>query len=162
MGMSKFDPAPLARGFAGLVVAASLVLGLTSATSSNTRKQTSSLMRESNVPEPVRAVLQRACGNCHSDNTVWPWYARIPPISLRIHSDVANARAFMDLSKWNDYSEGERKGFTLAIGQSVDARIMPPPPYVWIHREARLSPDEVEIVKSWALSQQKPGTGTTE
>jgi hypothetical protein len=148
--MSKFDLAP----FAGVVVAAFLVLGLTSGTSGSVRNQPVSLMRETSVPEPVRAVLQRACGNCHSDNTVWPWYANIPPISTRIHNDVTNARAFMDLSKWNEYSEGERKGFTLAIGQSVEGRIMPPPPYVWMHREARLSRDEVEIVKAWALSQQ--------
>jgi hypothetical protein len=114
-----------------------------------------SVLAGSNIPVPVRAILQRACQNCHSENTTWPWYAHIPPISWQIHSDVAKGRAFMDLSKWNDYTEGERRGLMVAIGAATQGRLMPPPKYVWMHREARLSSDELKSVEAWAFARYK-------
>ncbi len=110
------------------------------------------MLAGSNVPPPVRAILERACQDCHSESTAWPWYAHIPPVSWMIHRDVAKGRAFMDLSKWNDYTEGERRGFTTAIGAAVQERLMPPPPYVWMHGKARLSSSEIAIVRAWAFS----------
>ena len=155
MGMTKRKLTPVRRGFLGLVVVASVALALTTATSDRARNRTrieSPVLAGSNVPPPVREILRRACQDCHSENTTWPWYARVPPISRQIHKDVAKGRAFMDLSKWNDYTEPQRRGFTAAIGAAVQGRLMPPSPYVWMHREARLSSDERELVKAWALA----------
>jgi len=110
------------------------------------------LLSGSDVPPPVRAVLQRACQDCHSDHTAWPWYANIPPASWRIHSDVAKGRAFMDLSKWKDYTEGERRGYKTAIGAVVQEHLMPPPSYLWLHHEARLSSSDLAIIRAWAVT----------
>ena len=148
----------LKRVFVGLIVVAFIALALTTATARGTGKQTvmeRSALAGSNVPVPVRAILERACQDCHSENTVWPWYAYIPPISWQIHTDVERGRAFMDLSKWNDYTESERRGFTAAIGAAIQNHLMPPPKYVWMHREARLSNDELEVVRAWALGRYK-------
>ena len=113
------------------------------------------LFTGSNIPEPVRAVLQRACQDCHSANTVWPWYSHIPPLSSQIHEDVAKGRAFLDFSKWNDYSDGERHGFTIAIGAAVGSSLMPPPKYLWIHRDARLSSADLGLVQAWVQANSK-------
>jgi hypothetical protein len=132
---------------------ASVALALATAASDGTRKQTDigkSILDGSNVPAPVRKVLQRACQNCHSDKTNWPWYAHIPPMSRQIRSDVAKARAFMDLSRWNEYTDGQRRGFMVAIGASIQSHRMPPAQYVWMHPGARLSSNELELIKSWA------------
>src|SRR5262245_48277321 len=59
----------------------------------------------SQVPSPVRSILTRACQDCHSANTHWPWYSKVPLLSSQIHNDVARARAFMDFSKWNEYTD---------------------------------------------------------
>jgi hypothetical protein len=56
----------------------------------------------------------------------------------------------MDLSKWNDYTESERRSFTVAMGAAVQSHLMPPQKYVWMYREAKLSSAEVELVKAWA------------
>src|SRR5258707_14017573 len=113
---------PLRRVFAGLIVAATFVLALTAATAGGSAKRPvleKPLMTGSNVPQPVRSILERACQDCHSENTVWPWYSHIPPISSQIHSDVEKGRAFMDLSKWSDYTETQRRGYTSAIGAAT-------------------------------------------
>ena len=149
---------PLRRSFGGMAAVASVALALATATSDGTRKQTEigkSILDGSNVPAPVRKILQRACQNFHSDKTNWPWYAHIPPMSGQIRSDVAKARAFMDLSKWNEYTDGQRRGFMVAIGASIQSHRMPPRQYVWMHPEARLSSDELELVKAWASAKNR-------
>ena len=64
----------------------------------------------------------------------------------------------MDLSKWSDYSETQRRGYTSAIGAATKNHLMPPPMYVRMHREARLSSDELELVRTWVLAEQKTAT----
>jgi len=109
----------------------------------------------STVPPQIRSILRRACQDCHSDNTVWPWYAAVPPLSWQIHSDVTRGRAFMNLSKWNEYSDDQRRGFILAIQQATQARIMPPANYVWVHRDSKLSDADLEAIQEWALARPK-------
>src|SRR5215467_4475093 len=72
------------------------------------------LLGGSQVPSSVRSILSRACQDCHSANTHWPWYSKVPPLSWQVHKDVAQGRSFMDLSKWSEYTEGERKGYLAA------------------------------------------------
>jgi hypothetical protein len=149
---------PLRRVLVGLILVASVAFALTTAIVDGTGKRTvmeRSVLTESNVPVPVRAILQRACQDCHSEKTVWPWYSHVPPISWQIHGDVNRGRAFMNLSKWNDSTESERRGFTAAIGAAIQSHLMPPPKYVWLHPEARLSSDELELVRAWALAENK-------
>jgi len=158
MGMVTRKQLTLRRVFVGLIVVASIVLALTTDTAGGTAKRTvleKPLMTGSNVPAPVRSILERACRDCHSENTVWPWYSHIPPISWQIHSDVERGREFMDLSKWSDYTEKQQRAYTAAIGAAIQNHLMPPPMYVRMHREARLSSDELELVRAWVLAERK-------
>ena len=134
------------RGILGLAVVFPLTLAFTSVSLSGAKGSAStdkSLLAGARVPTPVRSVFQRACQDCHSENTVWPWYSRVPPLSWRIHDDVKRGRAFMNLSKWNEYTEGERRGFLLAIVTATQTHIMPPPKYVWMHSNAKVSDAEL-------------------
>jgi hypothetical protein len=112
------------------------------------------LLAGSKVPKPILTIFQRACQDCHSANTDWPWYSKIPPVSWKIHEDVAQGRKFMDLSRWDTYTDGERSGFLLAIITATQTHIMPPPKYLWIHSRARLSDAELRSIKSWALAER--------
>ena len=153
--MSARDVSAWKRALSGLIGAAWVAVVVTSATSGGAREGSDlqkPLLAGSDVPVPVRAILERACQNCHSENTVWPWYAHVPPVSGVIRRDVTKARAFLDLSKWNDYTEGQRRGFALAIAAATQNRLMPPQRYVWMHGEARLSSDDLESIKAWALT----------
>jgi hypothetical protein len=66
----------------------------------------------------------------------------------------------MNLSKWSDYSEIRRRIYTSSIGAATQNHIMPPPMYVRMHSEARLSSAELELVRTWALAEQKTATGS--
>ena len=93
--------------------------------------------------------------DCHSNETIWPWYSNIPPVSWQVHDDVENARAFMNLSRWNDYTAEERRLFTLQIAQAARARVMPPRKYLWMHHDATLSDAELDVLNEWAHAQGK-------
>ena len=155
MVMAPRNSAPLKRVFLGLLVVASVAFAITTAAPNHAGNQTvteKSLLAGSDVPTPVREILQRACRDCHSENTVWPWYAQLPVISSQIHNDVKEGRSFMNLSKWNDYTEGQRRGFRTAMGAVVQSGLMPPPKYLWLHRDTRLSDEDRKVIRAWALA----------
>jgi hypothetical protein len=145
----------------GLEVVSFVALSFPPGKSSGARNPHSTaktLLAGSNTPEPVRSIIERACQDCHSENTVWPWYSNVPPLSWQVHQDVSRARAFMDLSKWNGYTEAERRGFLLSIVAATQSHLMPPPRYLWMHSNARLSNTDLELLKAWALTNRTPNS----
>jgi hypothetical protein len=99
--------------------------------------------------EPAQ-VLVRACGNCHSDRTVWPWYSYVPPVSWWIARHVRDGRNMLDFSEWPRYSEHQRLDRAESICGLVSTGRMPPRPYTAMHREARLTETEKKAVCAWA------------
>src|SRR5262245_54899049 len=136
-----FWPTPWNRTLIGLVVIGSIALAMANGRAHRAKPSPlaeNTLLKNSAVPDRARSILQRACQDCHSDKTAWPWYAKIPPASWQIQDDVARGREFMNFSKWSEYSEGQRRGYTMAILAATKARLMPPRKYVWMHGNAKL------------------------
>ena len=137
-------------------------IGLISATGRSTDVKTPAragrtLPKDFNAPPPVRRIIQRACLDCHSQETIWPWYSNIPLVSKQIHDDVNGGREFMDFSHWSEYTAEEQNHYASEIADATSARVMPPPKYLWMHRDARLSSADLEALKEWARSRPKDG-----
>lgn len=86
----------------------------------------------------TRALFMRACADCHSNNTVWPWYSNIAPVSWLVYRDTMEGRQKFNVSEWNRPQEGEEAAETVIKGE------MPPLIYLPTHPEARLSAAEKE------------------
>jgi hypothetical protein len=101
----------------------------------------------------VGKILERSCRDCHSDRTAWPWYSRVAPVSWVISKHVNEGREVLDISDWatRPPSEGER----LLICDAVSDGRMPLHEYTAIHRNARLSKQDIELICKWAAA---PGT----
>lgn len=86
----------------------------------------------------TRELFMRACGDCHSHNTKWPWYSHIAPVSWLVYRDVQEGREHFNVSAWGHQkeNEGEDAAKELAEGE------MPPLLYLLAHPEARLSSQE--------------------
>ncbi len=110
------------------------------------------------APENVRAVLRRACYDCHSNESVWPWYSRVAPVSWLVARDVREGRKELNFSTWNLYAEKRRARKAKEIQEQVAKGEMPPWFYVAMHREAALSAEDAALLKEWAVS--LPGAGT--
>jgi len=102
------------------------------------------------APPAVLTVLRRACYDCHSNETVWPWYSRIAPASLLLANDVNEGRKEVNFSTWENYDEQRRRRKFREIAKEVDRDSMPPVYFVLLHPEAKLSAADRELVIKWA------------
>jgi heme-binding protein len=101
------------------------------------------------VPTPVMSTLRRACVDCHSDETTWPWYAGLPIASHLIQRDVTEAREQLDLSRWTQYNPFDRADMLDKMCQLASSGKMPPRRYRLMHPTARLSATELTTLCDW-------------
>ena len=104
-------------------------------------------------PETTR-VLVRACGNCHSNHTDWPWYSHVAPVSWWVARHVREGRERLDFSEWETYSTWQRHDILESVCGLISSGRMPPRLYTAMHPEARLTEEEKKAV--CALSQRMP------
>ena len=89
------------------------------------------------------ALVQRACKDCHSNQTVWPWYSRVAPASWLVASDVQEGRAHLNLSEWNRLGPEMSMLKLRAMCAEVKDGEMPLWQYRLIHRDASLTATDV-------------------
>jgi heme-binding protein len=104
------------------------------------------------APAPVAEVMRRACHDCHSQATVWPWYGYVAPVSWLLAYDVTEARDHMDLSTWSALPARKRAKRLDHIAEEVEDREMPPAIYRLMHPEARLDDASRAMLVEWARS----------
>ena len=122
---------------------------------SKTSATTAAHMAEVINPQ-VGAILDRSCQDCHSSRTNWPWYSRVAPVSWIVSKHVSEGREMLDFSEWANqpHSEDER----MQICDAVSGGRMPLPEYTLIHRNAKLSERDVELICGWAAVPSTPKT----
>ncbi|HKB69351.1 MAG TPA: heme-binding domain-containing protein [Thermoanaerobaculia bacterium] len=101
------------------------------------------------APAPVNGILRRACYDCHSNETIWPGYSRVAPVSWLVGHDVHEGRRELDFSEWSRYDAASRKKKLDKAAEEVSDGDMPPVYYVWMHPEARLSASDKAALKAW-------------
>jgi|ERR1700722_6535810 len=108
------------------------------------------LLASNAPPAEVASLLKNACYNCHSHETVWPWYSYIAPMSWSVVGHVNDARTAMDFSQWpHDDAARARKRWQ-RIRDAVEAEEMPLRSYTLIHPEARLTAEQRKRLVQWA------------
>ena len=112
------------------------------------------ILREAEIDPETLAIFQRACQNCHSQKTEWPWYSHVAPISWMLARDVQQARAHMNLSRWADYPADDRLRLLSEIGSAVRNREMPVQRYLLLHPEARLTDIERQQIYRWTRTER--------
>jgi len=95
------------------------------------------------------AILKRACYDCHSNETVWPWYAYVAPVSWLVADDVNEAREHMNFSTWDVYSAKQQAEHLEEIVEKVAEGDMPLWYYVPLHSETKVSPAELDTLRKW-------------
>src|SRR5262249_7836376 len=102
------------------------------------------------APPDVKAILHRACYDCHSNETHWPWYAYVAPVSWLVAGDVRDGRHQLNFSEGGRYPAKKRRSRAEDMMDQIDEKEMPLPKYVRIHSAAKLEPADVEKLKRWA------------
>ena len=114
---------------------------------------------ETEVPasEKVRSILRRACYDCHSNETRWPWYSRIAPVSWLVAHDVHEGREELNFSTWNRLSTKKQVEALHESWEEVEEGEMPPWFYLPPHPDARLSAHDRAALRNWSRSAASRG-----
>jgi len=120
-----------------------------------------SLAAHVQIPKDVHSALMRACGDCHSNQTHWPWYSHIAPFSWVITDDVNQARRNVNLDDW-EAQEGPKQAndHLIDLCKEVQQKGMPLFSYRLLHRDARLKAQEIASLCSWSSSFEVAPIGT--
>lgn len=102
------------------------------------------------TPPHITAILDRSCRDCHSNQTRWPWYTNISPMSWLVANHVHHGREHFNYSEWTTYPSDDQDKFLGGMCDLTKRERMPLPSYLLIHRDSRLSPQDVAALCAWS------------
>ncbi len=106
------------------------------------------------TPE-VAAIINRACRDCHSHQTQWPWYSHLAPVSWFLIDHVNHGRSHLNLSEWTSYEPKKVGKLLEEMREEVEKDAMPLKSYLLLHAEARLSEAEVKALAEWTKAERR-------
>lgn len=112
------------------------------------------LMRMTNPPGEVAALLKVACYDCHSYQTEYPWYTNVAPVSWWIGHHIDEGREHLNFSIWGTYESSEQLEMLHECAEEVEEGKMPLPSYTWTHGAAKLTDYQRNLLKNWFDSGQ--------
>ncbi len=115
----------------------------------NEKKIPADIINNYQVPGQVQSVLQKACYDCHSNNTSYPWYAYVQPFRLLLDQHVKDGKEELNFSEYGSYSKKRQFNKLRSIGESLEKGTMPLKSYRIMHADARLTEAEKAIVLKW-------------
>lgn len=101
------------------------------------------------APDEVLKVLKTSCYDCHSNETVWPWYSYIAPVSWLVTADVQDGRRHLNFSEWESLNTKDKQRALDEIWEEVEEGKMPLAIYTFMHSEANLNGKQLDILYKW-------------
>lgn len=103
--------------------------------------------RDVGAPANVATILRTSCYDCHSNETRWPLYSYIAPVSWLVAADVRKGRLVLNFSEWNTYTKKRRDTLCDRCYDLASEFLMPLPNYLLIHKDARLDSIKIEALR---------------
>ena len=102
------------------------------------------------VPDSVQQILAKACNDCHSDNTRYPWYNNIQPVAWWLNDHIKDGKKEMNLSEFGNRPLVKQAKKLKKCAKEIEEGEMPLDSYTWIHKDAVLTPAEKQMLINWA------------
>ncbi len=94
-------------------------------------------------PAEVTGIVNRACRDCHSNETAWPWYSKVSPVSWMVAKDVREGRIHLNFSEWGQLGPEMARSRLRGVCEEVRKGGMPLWYYLPLHPEAKLTQSEI-------------------
>jgi hypothetical protein len=108
-----------------------------------------------NPPAEMEKIITSSCYDCHSNQTVWPWYSYIAPASWLIEDHVIEGRDNLNFSDWGTYELEDRAYIIEEMIEEIEEGEMPFPGYDKMHPDAKLTEEQKQALFTWLRSIQK-------
>ena len=115
----------------------------------NTTDNTKDLLNIERVPENIRTTLKTSCYDCHSNQTVYPWYSYVAPVSWLVVKDIKEGRDKVNFSEWGTLKKRSKIKVLSNMADEVESGDMPLPVYLIMHRDAKLDENTRQDLIKW-------------
>lgn len=106
------------------------------------------------IPGQVAGILERSCYDCHSNTTDYPWYSYVQPVGWWLEGHISEGKEELNFSTFGTYSKRRQASKLESVAGQVKAGSMPPESYALMHRDARLTEEEVQVLTQWVQALQ--------
>lgn len=118
----------------------------------NNNDLTNDIVLSEKAPEDVKLILSKACYDCHSNQTIYPWYSYVAPVSWLVAKDTNEGREELNFSNWAELSKRKKIKILNEMAEEVEKKNMPLEVYTVIHKDAILSEVEIKTITNWTKS----------
>lgn len=102
------------------------------------------------VSTEVETILTKACNDCHTNNTEYPWYAAVQPVTWWLDDHIKEGKKHLNFDEYTTYNLRKQFHKMEEVVEQVKEKEMPLDSYTWIHRDAKLSDAERATLTTWA------------
>lgn len=102
------------------------------------------------VSPEVSDILKRACNDCHTNNTIYPWYTNVQPFGWWMQDHVDDGKRNLNFSEFGTYKPKDQDHAMEEVIEVIENNEMPLNSYTWMHSGAKLTEEEKEILIEWA------------
>lgn len=102
------------------------------------------------IPVEVNKIIQTSCSDCHSNSTKYPWYSKIAPASWFLAQHIKEGKEHLNFSEWTTYNKDQKEHIIKDLKEVLNEREMPLKSYLLIHKDAKLTENQYQILYDWA------------
>lgn len=104
------------------------------------------------TPDDVKVILDKACNDCHSNNTKYPWYFNIQPVAWWLDNHIREGKEELNFSEFAGYNAARQYRKMEEVKKLVEKKAMPISSYTIIHTDAKLTGEEIKTLTNWSES----------
>ena len=108
------------------------------------------LLMVAEVPKHLAELIKNSCYDCHSNQTVYPWYSRISPVSWYLRKHITKGKEDLNASEYGSLDKADKIELLVDLCEVVEAGTMPLISFTLIHKEAKLSQEDIEALCIWS------------
>lgn len=139
-----------------IIIAAILIIMQFSTIDKNVNGSTTNFIgNKYTIPTEVKSILDKACMNCHSNNSTYPWYVNIQPIGFWIQHHINEGKSEINFDEFLSYAPKKAHHKLEECIEMVKEGEMPLKSYTFIHRNAKLTLEEKLALSAWASTLMK-------
>ena len=113
------------------------------------------IAKKYNTSNEVKVILDKACNDCHSNNTKYPWYSNFQPVAWWLDHHVDEGKGEINFDEFLTYPPKKARHKMEEVNEMVKEGEMPLNSYTWVHKEAVLTQAEKLILAEWAVATMK-------
>jgi hypothetical protein len=118
-------------------------------------EQPNALAKKYPIPAHVDTILRKACYDCHSNNSKYPWYFNVQPSAWFVANHIKNGKTHFNFDEFLTYKKEKKDHKLEELGDEVEHDEMPLSSYTLMHAEARLSQQQKDTIIAWAKELRK-------